>query len=136
MDEKSGGKESKALEDEEIIRKVESYFYENDSLAESFESFIDAHAHVIDLNSEEYKFEYTQVYEDYKALFEREMTSYIQNQIGVTVNEFYRALQRVMSESPDSSAAIFGMILQAVTDFDIFMVMMREAAQSQQSTRK
>jgi hypothetical protein len=58
------------------------------------------------------------------------MTSYIETTVGVTVNEFYGALQRTMADDPESSEAIFGMLLQSVTEFDIFMVMMREAAQS------
>ena len=133
MAEKTGREEGKGLSDEDILRKVESYFYENDELANTFERFVNSHAHIIDLGSDEFRLEYTQVYEKYKALFEQEMTSYIETEVGVTVNEFYRALQRVMAEAPDSAAAIFGMILQAVTDFDIFMVMMREAAHSLQS---
>ena len=136
MDEKSDREERKGLSDEEMLRKVESYFYENDELANTFERFVDAHAHLIDLESVEFRLEYTQVYEKYKALFEQEMTSYIEKEVGVTINEFYRALQRVMVEAPESSVAIFGMILQAVTDFDVFMVMMREAAQSLKSSRK
>ena len=136
MEEKSGREEAKGLSDEDILRKVESYFYENDELANTFERFVNAHAHIIDLESDEFRLEYTQVFDKYKELFEQEMTSYIETEVGVTVNEFYRTLQRVMSEAPNSSAAIFGMILQAVTDFDVFMVMMREAAQSQKSTRK
>ena len=45
-----------------------------------------------------------------------------------TVEIFYEALEKKMREDENSSEAIFGQILVSVTDFDVFMTMLREGA--------
>lgn len=85
---------------------------------------------IVDLSSEEFKLEYTTAFEDYKALFEDYMEGFITRDCSSSVRNFYEALKRQMDKDENSSEAVFGQILIAVTDFDIFMTMMREAKQS------
>ena len=47
---------------------------------------------------------------------------------GHTVTEFYDQIQEKSADDPWSEESIFAQILVATTDFDIFMIMMREAA--------
>lgn len=127
-------REEEKLSDEDLIKRIQDYFF-NDDLASKFESFVDSNCKVIDLHSEEYRLEYTEKHNEYKSLFEHELTSYI-NALGYSVQDFYKSLSSKMSEDSNSSEAIFGMILQSVTEFDVFMVMMREAAVSADTVRK
>lgn len=69
-------------------------------------------------------------------MFEEKLEKFIRKQ-GCTPLDFYEALRERTEEDPDGVFAIFGQILVAVIDFDIFMVMMKEMAQSNaRSTRK
>ena len=47
----------------------------------------------MDLSSEEYKLEYTNVYNDFRQLFEYKLEDYIERQLGATVKDFYLALK-------------------------------------------
>lgn len=134
-DSKSG--ESKAMDDAEFIKAVQDYFFGNEKLALTFEDFVNEQCHIVKLETDEYMVEYTEAHNQYKELFERKLTDYIVN-LGYTVNDFYAALSGKIAEDPESSEAIFGMILQSVIEFDIFMVMMREARVRQEamSSRK
>ena len=101
----------------------------------------------------EYKLDYTQVYNEYKVLFEQKIESFIENQgkyicicgyiyfrfflqyiffvtIGVSVADFFEIIQAKTVLDSDCSEAFFGQMLLAVTEFDVFMVMMKEAAQA------
>jgi hypothetical protein len=60
-----------------LIEKVQDYFFGSDTLAKTFEDFIQKRCHIVDLDDEEYKLEYTKVFEEYKTLFEDSMESYI-----------------------------------------------------------
>eukprot|EP00946_MAST-07B_sp_MAST-7B-sp1_P003823 g3823.t1 len=71
-----------------LVAKVESYFYENDDFAQLFERFAEEHASVIDLEAEEFKLEYTDVYNRFLALFESSLSRFIESQ-GGTIEEFY-----------------------------------------------
>jgi hypothetical protein len=113
---------------EEILAKVQEYFYCDDALANLFENFANEKSSVIDLSSDEYKLEYTEVFNEYKALFENKIESFLVNTLNCTVEDFYYALKAKTDLAEDSSESIFAQILIAVTDFDIFMTMMREAA--------
>eukprot|EP01041_Mallomonas_annulata_P008131 gene8131-16696_t len=136
--ESKGSKEKQSspsrISENQLLEKVQSYFYEDPSFSQAFENFVKIRSVVIDPDSEEYKLEYTTVYEDYKRLFEDMMEGYIKS-LGSTVMEFYQALKSKIDKDENSSFAIFGLILSSVTDFDIFMQMMREAAYAN-STRK
>jgi hypothetical protein len=117
----------KSWEPEELIAKVQDYFFGNDDLAKLFEKFVKDRAHVIDLDNEEYKLEYTTIYEEYKELFERELEGYMERQLGVTAEDFYQALY-TLQDNENSSGAMFGQILGAIAGFECFMQMMKEAA--------
>ena len=53
------------------------------------------------------------------------MEHYIENVLHGSVTEMLSALKEKMDEDPFCNEAIFGQILLAVSDFDIFMTMMR-----------
>jgi len=124
-------KEDKAkgerISDEELLDKVQKYFYEDKNFGRSFELFVEKECGIINLQSTECSLEYTEVYERYKALFEDQMESFIES-LGCAVADFYNALKRKMSEDSRGGYAIFGEILVSVTDFEIFVLMMIEAA--------
>ena len=122
--------ESKAvLTGAEVVQKVSEYFYMDEDLAEAFEGFADANAHIYDLTTPEYKLEYTALFNQYKDLFEEKIGGYIINGLGSSIEAFYEALETKTKENENSTEAIFGQILASVADFDIFAVMLREAAQ-------
>ena len=114
---------------------MQSYFYEDNEFASTFENFVKEECAVIDLDSTEYRLEYTEVFNRYRSLFEDLMEQYIES-IGSTVLDFYRALKAKSDEDSETSAAIFGQILVSVTEFDIFMQMMNEAAYKRAQTSK
>ena len=62
-------------------------------------------------------------------MFEEKIGGYIINGLGSTIEAFYEALEAKTAEDVNSAEAIFGQILASVADFDIFVVMLREAAQ-------
>ncbi|CAM9473686.1 unnamed protein product [Scytosiphon promiscuus] len=113
---------------EDLVQKVSTYFYENESFIHVFEVFVETNAHKIDLTVEEMKLEYTDLYDEYQALFERKIEEFIQDQ-GFTVEDFYERLRQALDRDPWSHEAVFAKIMTAVADFDIFMRMMREAAE-------
>ena len=122
-DEKKG-----RMSDDEMISKVQEFFFADDSLTRLFEAFVKEKAGIIDIESSEYKLEYTQVYDEFKAIFEVQIEGFIVNKLGVSINRFYEALKSRTDEDADSSAAVFGQILLAISDFDVFMTMMKEEA--------
>ena len=122
---KSESKSSKRTSDD-LLRSVQEYFYGDDDLANTFEAFVQKHAHMVDLKAveaQEYRLEYTEVYETYKKLFERKIERFIEDDLQSSVRDFYEALQHKSANEPESNEAVFGQILLAVTDFDIFMTM-------------
>ena len=67
--------------DEQLVEKVQEYFYADEDLAKTFEGFVKKRAHIVDLNAiekdDEYKLEYTEAFNEYKGLFEQHMESFI-----------------------------------------------------------
>ena len=61
-----------------LIGKVQDYFFGSEMLANTFENFVKERSDVIDLKTEEYKLEYTAVFNEYKALFESKMETYLE----------------------------------------------------------
>lgn len=118
------------ISDDELLERVQKYFFEDDSFTKTFETFVRDESCVIDIKSEEYKLEYTEVYERFKGLFENTLEHFISRQ-GCTILDFYHAMSAKQESDPDGSVALFGQILVSVTDFHIFMTMMRESARSQ-----
>ena len=139
---KRGGGESKGsaaaekkISGKELIDRVQKYFYEDEEFTKTFENFVKAECEVIDLQSEEYKLAYTEVYERYKILFEDKLEAFIARQ-GCSSLDFYKALKEASDSDPESAHTVFGQILVAVVDFDIFMIMMREMAQSSSRAKR
>jgi hypothetical protein len=132
---KDGREDSKPekISDEELLKQVQEFFYCNDELADHFESFINKKSYVVDLSSDEYKLEYTTAFNEYKQLFEKKMEDFITDTLKSSVEDFYYALKAKTDAPEESSESVFGQIMIAVTDFDIFMTMMREAAQANAS---
>ena len=116
------------ISDDEIISKVQEFFFADDSLAKSFEAFVKEKAGIIDAESSEYKLEYTLIYDEFKSIFEAQIEGFIVKKLGVSINRFYEALKVKTDEDADCNAAVFGQILLAVSDFDVFMTMMKEEA--------
>ncbi|GMI40482.1 hypothetical protein TeGR_g12312 [Tetraparma gracilis] len=112
---------------------VGKFFYENEEFAKKFEVFVNDNAHIIDVTEIQetgvMKVEYTELYNRYQELFENSLSEFIESK-GSTILEFYEALQASSEKEPDGEDAIFGQIVTATADFDIFMQMMQEAAQS------
>lgn len=117
-----------AMTDDEMVEKVQLFFFADDTLSKTFESFVKERAGMIDLESTEFKLEYTTVYEEFKSIFEAEIESFIENTLGCSIQRFYNALKMKTDENENSNEAIFAKILLAVCDFDVFMTMMREEA--------
>jgi hypothetical protein len=119
------------LSDTELLDKIQEYFYSDHALTKSMEKFVKERASIIDVEASErneYKLEYTKAYEDFKVLFEELMETYIEKELKSSIQRFYKILKSKMAEDAFSNEAIFGQILIAVTDFDVFMTMMREEA--------
>ncbi len=57
-EEKHQEAKAQKLSNDELIEKVQEYFYTNEELAKSFENFVKEKAHLIDRDSDEYKLEY------------------------------------------------------------------------------
>lgn len=56
-------------------------------------------------------------------------SAFIEEQ-GFTVGDFYERLHEALERDPWSHEAVFAKIMTATADFDIFMNMMREAAEA------
>lgn len=121
---KSDDKESTKIN---LVESVQEFIFGNEALAKKFENFVNDRCHIIDLESTEYKLEYTETFNDYKALFERTVEGFIVDDLKSTVNDFYMALKDSMEKDEYSNESIFAQILMAMGEFDIFMTMMREA---------
>jgi hypothetical protein len=80
------------------------------SLTATFELFVKEKCHIMDLDaieSNEYKLEYTKVYEEFKAIFEDKIEGFILK-IGSSIQKFYKILQAKTKEDENSNEAIFG----------------------------
>jgi len=113
---------------EGIVAKVGRYFFEDPSFAQSFEAWVAEHAPRIDpsLNDDEYPLEYTALYEEFKKLYEGLLEDYIERE-GSSTEAFYAELREATERDEDSSEALMGQIMLATTDFDVFMLMMKES---------
>lgn len=119
-----------------LIEKVQEYFYGDEDLAKLFESFVAEKSSCVDLDSTEFKLEYTAAYEEYKALFELKIGGYIERVLGATIEDFYAAIQLKSIEDEWGNEAIFAQILIGVTEFDVFMQMMREGKKGNKVSHK
>ena len=124
-DEAKSSREHKGeLNSKELVENIEAYFYTDDALALEFEKFVSDNCHKftsiahLEPGEIEFKLDYTEVYNEYKALFELKMENFIESQ-GVTVSQFFDILQEKSVKDKDSTEAMFGHMLLAVTEFDV-----------------
>jgi hypothetical protein len=127
--------EKKQMDGDFLITELQKYFYEDDELCATFENFVDEKSSIIDLASEEYSLEYTRVYHEYRDLLESKLEAHIER-LGYDPVEFYQCVRDKIDNQPDGSIAFFAQLLLAVSEFDIFMTMMKEAARKRQTNRK
>ncbi|KAJ8578512.1 hypothetical protein ON010_g685 [Phytophthora cinnamomi] len=75
--EKAGAKDDDGSsfdpENNDLVNKVISFFFDNDEFAHTFETFAENHCHAFDLDSDEMKLEYTDIYNEFLALFEEKL---------------------------------------------------------------
>ena len=110
------------------VRQYERFFYCDESLGTDTEAFADKHSDVIDLTSDENKIEYTSVFNEHNKSFESKLENFITNSVWCSVIRFFEALKGHVTDEPNSRHAMFVQVLLAVTDFDMFLTMMREKA--------
>jgi hypothetical protein len=82
------------------------------------------------LESDEHSLEATELHEEFKAYYEKQIEALIISR-GSSVVDFYKKLQE-SQEKPvaKSSAALIGQIFMATLDFDTFVAMMRQTSAS------
>lgn len=134
---KQDSKVEEALSDDEILEKLQRFFFEDERFGRRLEEFVHARCGEFDLNSDEYKLQYTSLYDEYKSLFESMLESFIEVDLKCSINDVYRALKAADDKStanPNSLDAFFAQVLIASTDFEVFMSMLRDAAR--QHSRK
>ena len=127
-DEAKGDKGDGDAKADSIVAKVGRYFFDDPSFAGVFERWVEEKAPLIDptLDPDAYSLEYTELYEEFKALYEGLLEKYIVKE-GSSVEEFYAELREATERDEDSSEALMGQIMLATTDFDVFMIMMRDS---------
>ena len=125
----SSSSKQEGISGELLLERVQEYFYGDEALGRCFENFVNERCDIVDLDSTEYKLEYTRAYQDYQTLFEQKLGGYIENDLGGSISDFYETLKAKSDEDEFCGEAIFAQILLSILDFDIFMVMMREGAQ-------
>lgn len=74
-DAKDGTTDSKDTSDDgaDIVSKVIAFFFDDDEFAQTFERFAETHCHDFDLDTEEMKLEYTDIYNQFLELFEAKL---------------------------------------------------------------
>eukprot|EP00592_Proboscia_alata_P018362 CAMPEP_0194414564 /NCGR_PEP_ID=MMETSP0176-20130528/13255_1 /TAXON_ID=216777 /ORGANISM="Proboscia alata, Strain PI-D3" /LENGTH=182 /DNA_ID=CAMNT_0039218659 /DNA_START=90 /DNA_END=638 /DNA_ORIENTATION=- len=122
-----------------IVEKVSSFFYENDEFFGDIESFTKQNSTAIDLEEIEktglMKVLYSELHEQYKTLLENKLEAFICEN-GCTVNGFYEQICIKVKVDPECNEAHFGNMILAASDFDVFMMMMEEAARDWQVVEK
>mmetsp|Transcript_10657 Transcript_10657/g.27113 ORF Transcript_10657/g.27113 Transcript_10657/m.27113 type:complete len:134 (-) Transcript_10657:24-425(-) len=120
---------------ESIVSRVSTYFFRDATFSHRLEAWVESKASEIDLEQEELRLGYTDLYDEFKSLYEGMLEDYIAAQ-GYSIKEFYEELRAAVDRDPDGSEAMLGQIILATTDFDVFMHMMRDYRQQQQSRHK
>jgi hypothetical protein len=125
----------KEMDGDFLISELQKYFYEDDELCATFENFVKEKSAIIDLEAEEYSLEYTRVYHEYRDLLENKLEAHIER-LGYDPVEFYQCVRDKVDTQPNGSIAFFAQILLGVSEFDVFMTMMREAARNFRSSNR
>jgi hypothetical protein len=137
VDNKQDVKVEEPFSNDEILEKLQRFFFEDSRFGQKLEEFVHSKSDVFDLDSEEYKLQYTSIYEEYKALFENLLEGFIDSELKCSISDVYRALKSADDQSlhnPNSMDAFFAQVLIASTDFEVFMSMLKDAAK--QHSRK
>eukprot|EP00644_Phytophthora_capsici_P004757 jgi/Phyca11/12557/fgenesh1_pg.PHYCAscaffold_1_\ len=142
MDEKAGDKDHPTASSESKSQPSEKASAKDDDgsttdpkndlvnkFAHTFETFAEFHCHAFDLDSDEMKLEYTDIYNKFLALFEEKLEAYIRSQ-GATVHEFYEMVRRAYEIDRQSGTVLCSEILVATADFDVFVLMMRQTKET------
>ncbi|EFC48914.1 predicted protein [Naegleria gruberi] len=86
------------------------------------EEFGNKHCDIFEIDEEEQKLEYTNVYNKFVKLFESKVEELLK-QKGVTPQEFYIECKRLSEEENDQEIVEF---LLALSDYQVFYNMMKE----------
>lgn len=112
-----------------LIQKVMDYFFDDDAFAQTFERWAEQHCAVFDPDSEEMKLEYTELYNEFQAMFEEKLEDFIVSQ-GSSIEDFYQMVRRAYEKDRESSEVLCSEILIATADFDVFVLMMKQTKES------
>eukprot|EP00736_Rhodelphis_marinus_P003565 Rmarinus@m.19042 len=97
-------------------------FCMSDGFMETFKEFALANCDCIDVDSEENKLEYTDIYKKFTALYEEKISAFLKEN-GFSDEDFYKLCKEEQDKGGDSSILN---ILIALADFDMFMSLMKE----------
>jgi hypothetical protein len=129
-DAKSSGEN---LTEDEIIEKLQNFVFVDEKFGKTLESFIDKHSDIMDLESDEYKLQYTTVFEEYKEVFENLLETFIGNELHISIQQVFLALKRSSEHAGELDfTGFFAQILLAAVDFDVFISMMKDSAKKKQ----
>lgn len=120
----SGPYNEKRLTDDEILEQLQKYFYEDPTLSKSLEQFVENNCAIMDLETDEYQLQYTEVHREFKALFERLLETFIEQQMHINIKDVFAAMSRKIEENEQSMEAFFAQVLLATADFEVFISMM------------
>ena len=132
VSEGKGGEAAKKIVESTIVDRVQEYFYTDEDFSDFFEEWCRNNCDIIDPDVDECRLEYTSLYKEFLRVFEDKITDFIEAN-GSTVESFYDCLR---CAEKNSNYDIFGQILNATIDFDVFLQMMRETAIQEQREKK
>jgi hypothetical protein len=110
---------------DEIIGKLEAWFMDDSSGVELFvEEFAKTNKDVFDLDQEENKQEYMQIYNDFQSKFESKLELFLKEN-GYTAEQFVAECKKHQA----NTQAGFGIVdvILATLEYDLFLEMMRDA---------
>lgn len=125
----TGPYSEKRLTDDEILEQLQKYFYEDTTLSKSLEQFVEHNCGIMDLETDEYQLQYTEVHREFKNLLERLLETFIENQMHINIKDVFAAMSRKIEENEQSMEAFFAQVLLAAADFEVFISMMRDMKQ-------
>ncbi|CAK4649327.1 hypothetical protein LEN26_015551 [Aphanomyces euteiches] len=126
---------SDAKEGPTIIDRVVGFFFENEDFCKALDHFADNHCDIFDVESEEMQLEYTDLYQQFTKLFEDKIEEFIEAQ-GSSVKEFYKLVKKAHDKDPHGTIATYSRMLVATTDFDVFVLMMKQAKQAKVEAKR
>ncbi|KAL9642523.1 hypothetical protein ABK040_011090 [Willaertia magna] len=106
---------------DDVVYEVMSYLMD-EQFGDIVEDFCLQHCDIFDVNTEEQKFEYTNVYNKFLKLFENKLEEFLK-QRKVTPQEFFVECKRLQDEEDDNEIIDF---LTALSDYQVFIGVMKE----------